>query len=81
MNPDLIKNSDKCFFSILKNRAGVLLHTANCNGFFSVFMVVSSLGEIQETHGWLFAIRRLSDPTKINNFDEPFCNFSLLNVL
>ena len=33
MNPDLNKNSDKCFFLNLKNRAEVFLHTANCNGF------------------------------------------------
>ena len=68
------------FFSNLKNRAGVFLHTANRNGFFHVFMAVSSFSKIQGTHGWLSAIRRLSDPTDINNFDGPFCNFSLLNV-
>ncbi len=33
VNPDLNKNSDKCFFSNLENRAEVRLHTANFNGF------------------------------------------------
>jgi len=51
-------------------------------GIFQCFQVVSSLREIQEIHSWLFL--RFVDcriQAKINNFDEPFCNFSLLNVL
>jgi len=75
MNPDLNKNLDKCFFSISENRAGVPLHTASCRNFFSVsgcFIIQKNSGNSQLASLW-FVDWRIQ--AKINNFDEPFCNF------
>jgi hypothetical protein len=66
MNPDLKKIATSVFLKFEKSGRGLFTH-GKSQWFFHVFMAVSSFSKIQGAHGWLSAIRRLSDPVKINN--------------
>ena len=68
------------FLNFEKSGRGPLAH-GKLQEFFQCFRLFPHSAKFKRFTVGFFAIRRLSDPTKINNFDGPFCDFSLLNVL